>query len=140
MIIGLVFGLVACDSNDVRNIPSVVQNTLKEKFPNASSVEWDKEGSFYEAEFDGNTGEYTVEIDSLGLMRRVKIDIRDSLLPHPFRSSLDTAGKDLKISDVEILQMSGSSYYQIKYKLNGRKQVVVLDSTGSIRNDIKYWD
>lgn len=128
-----------CDADEVKNIPSVVQNTLKEKYPNASSVDWDKEGAFYEAEFDGNTGEYTVEIDSLGMMNRVKIDIKDSLLPATLRNKLDTTGK-MKLSDVEILLQDGISYYQVKYRVNGNKKTIVLDSTGTIRNDIKYWD
>jgi hypothetical protein len=140
LVTGLTLSLFSCDADDARNIPSVVLNTLKEKFPNASSVEWDKEGSFYEAEFDGNTGEYTVEIDSLGQMKRVKIDIKDSLLPSTVRNSLDTSGKKIKISDVEILQLSGLSYYQVKYRIDGKKQAMVLDSTGTIRNEIKYWD
>jgi uncharacterized membrane protein YkoI len=140
LVLGM-FGLMgACDANDRANIPSVVENALKEKFPNASKIDWDRVNAAYEAEFDASSGEHTIEIDTSGKIRRVKIDIKDSLLPAHVKMGLDSMAPGAKLSDVEILELADNTYFQVELKVAGKQQKFVVDSSGRVKNEIKYWD
>ena len=39
-------------------VPSVIENTLQSKFPNATKMDWEKKGELYEVEFNMNNVEY----------------------------------------------------------------------------------
>ena len=140
VVIGVMFLLVSCDADERRNIPSVVENALKEKFPNASGIEWDRSKTAYEAEFDANSREHTIEIDTTGSITRIKIDIKDSMLPRKVRTGVDSIAAGAGLSDIEVLQLGENTYYQIVVKATGRNRKLVVDSEGKIIDDIKYWD
>ena len=56
--------------------PSEVQKTLKEKFPDAKSVKWEKESDGgWEAEFSMNGNETSVEFDSKGIWKQTETEI-----------------------------------------------------------------
>ena len=52
MLTSFSFGLVACDDDDNHaNVPSEFEAALKQQYPDAKNVEWERKGKYRVAEF-----------------------------------------------------------------------------------------
>ena len=136
----LLISLTACDRHEVDSVPSVVENTFKARFPDVAEVEWEMERAGYEAEFDLDGKEYTVEIDSAGLWRKMKVEISGPDLPPALRKAVDSTFQKPELREIERLVLNGNVFYQVFLVSGTAKHRLVFDSLGIIRRDIDYWD
>lgn len=80
------------------NVPAAVKEAFTKMYPSANHVEWEMEGTNYEAEFDNNKTETSVEFTSTGNLVFTEVEIQTSELPAAALTYLNTncAGKKVK--------------------------------------------
>ncbi|WP_221175692.1 PepSY-like domain-containing protein [Rufibacter immobilis] len=124
---------------NMSNLPSVVQNSLKNHYPAATNPEWEKKGDHFEAEFDIQGQEHTVLIDASGQVLMRKQDVATAELPQPVSGALQRDYQAYLVDDVEKVEKNGQTYYQVELENNNQdlKKVYALD--GSVA-DVPYWD
>jgi hypothetical protein len=124
-----------------KKVPSVVQNSVKNKFPAAIDIDWKKNVSGYEAEFDLNNVEYTVHIDSTGYLLLTKHDIKSEKFPVAVTTKINTDYNGYKIDDAEIIERDTMIYYQAELESNGKKDLkLVFFNDGRLATKLKYVD
>lgn len=134
----------SCSSQDISasNVPSVVLNTLKAKYPAAKGVEWEKHGNYYEAELDLNdTTDVTVRIDEAGTVLMQKQEISVQALPASIITVLQDQYKDYRIDDVDRIEKAGTVYYQVELDRKRKPDVKrVFTADGQEEKTLAYWD
>ena len=142
LILGAVMlSLCACSQQiKTEKIPSVVSNTLKAKFVNASETDWKKKGGIFEAEFTVGTVEWTAEIDSAGQLLRTRRDIPVSELPLKVTQALDNLYKGKVIDEVERIEQGNLVFYQVELDEKPKDLELVFTSEGVVVQTPVYWD
>lgn len=110
-----IFSLSAC-SQDIpeSEIPSVVRNALALEFTSATEVEWDKNGSFYEVEFEIDNIDHKALIGENGTLVKYHKELLFEELPEGLKSSLKADTEITKIDEVHLLIISENTYYQVE--------------------------
>ena len=132
---------IGCDNEIIPSeVPSVVENTFKTHFPNATEVEWELYGEDFEVDFEVNRTDYSARINDAGNLLDYKYEIGKDALPSSVIAVLQTEYSKKTWEDPKILVSGENSYYQIEIDgfLNDKK--IVLDSTGKKIETIKYWN
>lgn len=110
------FSLTACN-NEIpeTEIPSVVRNAFNLEFKGATGVEWEKNGSLYEVEFEINNIDHKALIEETGNLVKYKKELHPRELPENLKTSL-TGDQDLsKVDEADLLVMNENSYYQLEF-------------------------
>lgn len=140
----LSFFIFSCndDDNDVvpSSIPEVVTNALVTAFPDAADVEWEKAGENYEADFDVNTVDHKALLTANGSMLMYKHDIAQADLPEAVKASIAQNYSGLQADDTELLNLSGTTYYQVEFDQSGTDTKVVFAEDGQVQEQVTYWD
>lgn len=133
---------ISCDNDDSPNVktPSVVLNTFRSEFPDATDVEWEEFKDDFEVEFEIEKIDHTAILSSDGNLIKYKYDILLSELPEPVSQSIDTNYDRNKIDDTEILKIGNTSYYQIEFDNNLIDDQVIFNASGGINSVIEYLD
>lgn len=132
---------IGCDDDiDPSQIPSVVENTFKSQFPNATDVEWESYGDNFEVDFEVKKIDHSARIDKTGNLLEYKYEIANSDLPLPIITVLKTEYSKKKWEDPEILITGKNSYYQLEIDGFFNDKKIVLDSTGNKNDNIKLWN
>ena len=123
-------------------IPSVVVNTVKQKFPDANDVDWKKLSNAYEAEIRINDSmDVDIQVDPTGKIVQQKEDLSLALLPVEIVQSVRGLYPGYEVEDVEKLVKDGVVYYQVELDAKGKKELnVVLSQDGKEEKTISYWD
>lgn len=121
-------------------VPSVVLNALKTAHPAAANVEWEKQKDLYEAEFDIDTKDYTVQLNATGTILQTKYDVAETEIPAAIKSAVSSKYKDLKLDDVERVEKNGRTYYQVELEGTLKSKELVLDESGKEVSGQNYWD
>ena len=134
--------MASCSSGRIASdrVPSVIVNTVSQKFPAASKIEWEKNGMVYEAEFHEQSSEVTVELDASGQILRVKQDIPVNSLPAVVSNLLTSRYNDLTTDDVEKIQINGQVFYQVELKGSGRTEKHLVFTENGTEVKESYWD
>lgn len=134
------FSLTSC-SQDIpeSEIPSVVRNVLNLEFTGATEVEWDKNSSLYEVEFEVDNIDHKALIEETGTLVKYSKELLFDDLPIVLRSSL-RADKDIsKIDEVHLLVIGENQYYQVE--IEGRltdSQKIYNEAGEEVQNVIYY--
>ncbi len=146
MIIVAGFFLLAamgCSSQSIPagKVPSLVLNSVKGKYPDASKVDWEKTKSMYEAEVQlTDSTEVTLQLDGNGKILMQKSDLAHNMLPAAVLTALQTRYKEYTIDDVELLEKDGVSYYQVELEAKGKKDLNLVLGADGTEQKIGYWD
>lgn len=120
-------------------VPSIVQNSVTTKFPGAIDIDWKKNSTGYEAEFDLNNIEHTVHVDSAGNLILSKHAIKEEEIPAAIVTRVSADYNGYKIDDAEMLERDTMIYYQAELESKGKKDVkLVLFADGSLATQLKY--
>jgi uncharacterized membrane protein YkoI len=120
-------------------IPSLVQNAVQVKFPEAKTIEWEKKGTNYEAEFEIAGLEHTVLLDSTGHLLMQKQDINAAQLPEAVTTAFQRDFQGFQVDDLEQVTQQGQVYYQVELEKSLRSVKKVYAAQGAEAN-ISYWD
>src|SRR5688500_14174762 len=103
LITALLLWTTASFAQDVApsEVPSVILNSLKEKFPKAKDVEWEIKGDLYNVEFDIDRTDHEIWFDRTGKITKHEEDIRQSDLPAPIAATIKREFEKYRISDVK---------------------------------------
>ena len=120
-------------------IPSVVLNGFQQQYSEAIDVEWEKQDSNFEAEFDLNNVDYAVLINQQGEILKAKHDVNLEEVPENVVSKVKVDYPDYTIDDVEILEEGERRYFQLELNGNLMGKDIVVSETGEVL-DTKNWD
>lgn len=97
-------------------VPVAVKNAVSKKYANAQKLEWEKKGSFYQAEFKIDKKEFEVLVDEKGNIVKAYEDISAGELPAKVSQSIQKSYPNHKIDDVEKVTKDGSVMYKVELK------------------------
>ena len=134
----------SCSTQDIpaSKVPSVVLNTVVEKYPATHEVDWKKADKQYEAEVKLNDStDVTYLIDDAGKILKQKEDIDRTAIPNIILSAITNTYAGYAIDDAEKLSIGENIYYQFELDGSGKKDLnLVFTAGGKVSNEIKYWD
>ncbi|MBA9077022.1 MULTISPECIES: PepSY-like domain-containing protein [Rufibacter] len=121
------------------NLPSVVKNAVHSKFPAAQVVEWEKEGSLFEAEFAIGQTEYTALVDGTGNIVKSKQELTAADLPAEIAMTLKKDFQAYLVEDVERVEQQGQVYFQVELENNNEELKQVYTAAGTAAS-VPFWD
>lgn len=115
-----------------KDVPQAAVTSLKQKFPNAQKVDWDKEkdGNF-EAEFTLNGKEMSVTYSAKGEWLETETGILVSDLPAPVVAAFKKEHGAAKITEVAKIESTKPIVYEIEYKSGLKTKEVMYDAQGN---------
>ncbi|MCB9195672.1 MAG: PepSY-like domain-containing protein [Flavobacteriales bacterium] len=127
LLIGIVAVLFA------QSAPEVVKSAFNKKFPTATSVIWEKENSKeWEAEFKLDGKEYSANFSNDGTWKETEHEIALSDLPSSVQKTLKSEFAEYEIKEVEMVENSGFTGYEIEVKKGKETLELVLDQNGKV--------
>ena len=133
---------LAVDAQDIKaeDVPQAVAGALTQKYASATDLDWEMDGSNYEAEFDINRTDHTVLIDPSGNILMTKSDIMQNDLPQSVKSAVDQKYKGMALDDMERVEKDGNTYYQVELDEKGTDRKLVFSADGQEVTEPAYWD
>jgi len=127
-------------AQDIRanEVPSVVLNTFKQKFPKATDVEWELENKLYKVEFEISRKDHEAWISSEGSVVKHKQDLKATDLPKAVTASIAANYKGFRIDDVDKIETGANTLYKVELKTSSQEQDVFFDQNGKVvEGDVK---
>ncbi|WP_205499664.1 hypothetical protein [Rufibacter psychrotolerans] len=119
--------------------PSLVQNAVQVKYPGVKTIDWEKQGDLYEAEFEVGMVEHTALLDATGHILMQKQDIGVAELPQPVALALQRDYQAYQKEDLEKVEKAGQVYYQVELENPNGDLQKVFAADGSSAS-LAYWD
>jgi len=116
-----------------KDVPSSVKIALKNKFPTATGVKWERENGGLEAEFKVHKTDYSVVFDNNGGILETEMGIGVSALPGTAQTYLSTHYSGQKIKEAAKIVDAGS---KITYEAEVKGRDVVFDSNGNFVKEL----
>ena len=112
-------------------VPTSVETTFKSLYPKVENVEWNKEDSECEAEFEVNEKETSASFDSIGNLIETEIEINISELPASITEQLKEYIANGNISEAsKITDAKGVITYEAEFKKD-----LVFNAEGKCLNE-----
>lgn len=114
------------------NVPAVVTNVFKEKFPAATDLKWEKENSKeLEANFKLNNAAVSANFGLDGTWKETETTINASELPPAVTNAVNTKYPGNTIFLAERIEKPGNTVlYEVNIKVKGKKKELELDPSG----------
>lgn len=123
------FGVMSC----AQSTPSAVKSAFEKKFPNAKSVEWEKENdSEWEAEFKLNGVEYSANFSNDGTWKETEHEIKESEIPSAVKRTLTNQFAEYEVEDVEMIETPEFSGYEIEIEKGKETIELLIDNSGEV--------
>ena len=114
-----------------KDIPQAAITSLKQKFPNAEKVCWDKEkNGDIEAEFKLNGKEMSVTYSAKGEWLETETGIILSDLPAPVIAAFRNEHGTAKIKELAKIESAKPIVYEIEFKSGLKTKEVMYDAQG----------
>lgn len=141
LVLAIAMIFTACEDDDMRNadIPSVVLNGFTEQFSNATGVEWEKKADLYEAEFEIEKVDHEAILSSYGTIVKYKYDVSYDALPEAVQASITADYDKTNIDEVELIQISEKSYYQVEFDAEPNDNKIIFEESGQVSTEIANW-
>jgi hypothetical protein len=111
-----------------KNIPAAVRTAFAGEFPDANDVNWGKEGTNYEAEFENGETETSAVFDANGQLLEIEIEIDVASLPAAILGYIETNYKGQKIREAaKIVNADGS----VNYEAEVSRKDLIFDVNGT---------
>ena len=116
-----------------QSTPAKVTEAFKAKFPNAKSVEWEKENDTeWEAEFKLNGVEYSANFSTDGMWKETEHEIKVNELPEGVKNTLAKEFSEYEIEEAEMIEIPEFSGYEVEIEKGEETMEVVLDNNGKV--------
>jgi uncharacterized membrane protein YkoI len=134
LVCGMLLAVMCCFAQKIREneVPSLVMNTFKQRFPKATDIGWKQSGSLYEASFEVGSAEYEVWIDQSGKLIKLEQEIRESQLPAAVSAAISKEFSGYRTDDIERIEESGTITYKMELKKGAEEWKVRFDQSGKI--------
>ena len=111
-------------------VPSVVLNGFKEKFPNASGVEWEKKADGYEVEFKLRKSKYLAQLNKEGVVIQYNHPINFRELPEAIQDKILVTYDQARIGEIDLFIIGKKSYYQIEIDEGLKEKILLFNISG----------
>lgn len=127
--------LTAQDLN-MEEVPTELMAKFQQEYPNATDVEWEKEGDAFEVEFDLDGEEHEVWYSADGNTPRSERDISEDDLPEAVRSAIATNYEGYKVDSVKMTKEDGTTTYEVELEKGWTEEKdVVFDADGNVLSE-----
>ena len=117
-----------------KEVPAGVKLGFEKLYPNLKDVDWEKEGSNFEAEFEQDENETSVVFDSNGHLLETETEIGVSSLPANIITYLKNNYPNQKIKEAaKMVTPAGTTTYETEIK--GKD--LIFDSNGNFLKEEK---
>ena len=124
----------------VNEVPSVVQNSFSQAFPEAANAEWEKSKENFEVEFDQQTEELTALFDASGSLLMQKQEITADALPERINQNLEKQYAGYMVEEVEEVRSAGETFYQMELENGSKEEQLVFTEDGKTATEFTFWD
>jgi hypothetical protein len=125
-------GLAACGQTG-KDVPTKVKEAFTQKFPDATSINWDKENDTeWEAEFKMNGTEYSANFDNTGVWVETEYKISSADIPSAVKTTLEKEYAGYSIEGAEISETTDGRVIELVLKSGKEKTEVIMDMEGNI--------
>ncbi|MDR0801898.1 PepSY-like domain-containing protein [Fluviicola sp.] len=131
---GLVISLAAYSSaqkNEMEKkdceIPAIVESAFKKHHSDITDVDWEKEGSNYEASFKAGKTETSVVIDPGGQILETETEMKTSTLPKNIQDYIAAHYNGQKIKEAAKIVLGDGS---VQYEAEVNKKDLIFDNKG----------
>ena len=133
--------LISCSEEiPSSQVPSLVLNAATDKY-NSKQIEWEKNGSLYEAEIEVNDStEISLQINEAGKLVMEKQDIPKNKVPANILTKIEQEFSGFQFHDVEKLKKDSRLYYQFELKSKGKEVNLVFNADGTEEKTMTYWN
>lgn len=141
MTLGVV-GLTSCDKDDDHvQVSADLQATFDSRYPNASRVDWERNGGFYEAEFVGNGYENKAWFTPDGTWVMTEYDLLFNQLPQAVLEAFAaSAYASWRVDDVDMIEKSGMEMiYVIEVESGEREYELTYLEDGTLLRENTEW-
>lgn len=120
------------EGKEKMDVPSAVKTALKQKYPEAKNVGWEKEKGNYEANWGGKSGEdNSVQFTPSGNFIEIVKAIPLTQLPASARSYIKSHYKTSRFGDIgKVLDAKGMTSYEVEIN---RKDVIFDDKGNFVK-------
>lgn len=122
------FAFVSCDKDDDDNddirVSEDVQRALRDKYPNATNVEWEAKAGYYVADFRENGAELDVwfTTDAVWKMTETDLGIDVNKLPVAVKDAfLSSDYSNWVVDDIDKYEREDMTFYLIEVETRGQK-------------------
>ena len=131
LLVGL--GMVSCSEEASSETPTKVEDAFNTKFPNAKSVEWEKENDTeWEAEFKLDGVDYSANFSNEGVWKETEHGIKIKELPEAVQSTLSSEFSEYKIEEAETVETPDFSGYEVEIEKGEESMEIVFDEAGKV--------
>jgi hypothetical protein len=114
-------------------VPAVIANSFKNTFSDARFVEWERDGTMYQVDFEtGWNIDHEIWFKSTGEILRHKQDIKSKDLPATILQTLETTFKGYRISDVKMIKTETETTYTLEMNKFFEEWHLTLNEKGEI--------
>ena len=129
--------LTSCAQTTVQgDVPSVVLNSFKQKFSNATDIEWEAKDNIYKVEFDLGANDHEAWIDQTGKLISHKEEIRVNQIPAVITSAIKRDFAGYRIKDADKIDTEGAVTYKIEVDKGSLEWKATYDASGTLLNKI----
>jgi uncharacterized protein with ATP-grasp and redox domains len=114
-----------------KDVPANVKSSLEKNYA-VKDVDWDKEGTNYEASFEQNGKDISLLFDASGAVLVTETEIKKDELP---QSVLDTLTKDFaayKIEETAKIETNGKISYEVEVEKGKQNFDLIFDVNGKL--------
>jgi len=126
--------MVSCNKESTLKsdkIPSAIQNSFRTAHAEVKDESWEKDGDYFEAEYDKNGMEQTILYDNSGNVIRTESEISNKDIPSTIGSYVLDYYKGYRIVDAATIIKSDGSFYKIEIKKGNSEQEFLFDMEGN---------
>lgn len=116
-------------------VPSVVINKFNKAFPGANSVEWERKGEWYTADFDLKWRDHEVWLNAQGAIVKHKKEIKENELPKAVAQQIKLDYSGYRIDDIDQYEIQKQFFYKVELKKEGLESEVFYNIHGKVSTD-----
>ncbi len=131
LVVGMM-GVTLAQDLSSHQVPAIVLNAFKSKFPKAVDIDWEKSKAHYEVEFEINRLDHEVWFDTEGNVLRHEQEIRVKNLPEAIKSAIKTNYKGFRIFEADQLIIGNVNVFKLDLISFTQKFEIIVDANGNV--------
>ena len=114
-------------------VPAEAVATFKKTFPTVKTVQWEKEGTDFEAGFNLGKTEMSAVFTAAGVLKETETEMAVSQLPAPVQKALAANYKAFKITEAAkiVAAATGLTTYEAEVAQGGKYRDVLFNADGT---------
>ncbi len=115
-------------------VPAAVKSAFEKQYPDVKDVDWEKEDSNYEAEFEVSKIETSVVYDANGTLIETEVEIAVSALPQIAQDYVSKNYPKSKISEAAKITSASDT---VTYEAEVGESDLIFDANGNFVKEVK---